>query len=143
MLEASRQAELPFIFKGGTSLLLLPETPRRLSTDIDINQPGRNGAYLCFLSAQTSRSLRKKYLTVWRLFVNRGSRHRSTHMIFWWRISVGQAVILWPREQSNSARCFRFSWVRYFLGVFWIGRMADVCCRRIDETGFRIMQYAL
>lgn len=66
LLEASRKAELPFIFKGGTSLLLLPETPRRLSTDIDINQPGRNGAYLWFLSAQTSRSLRKKYLTVWR-----------------------------------------------------------------------------
>ncbi|MBF0998144.1 MAG: nucleotidyl transferase AbiEii/AbiGii toxin family protein [Lachnospiraceae bacterium] len=66
LLEAIRQAELPFIFKGGTSLLLLPETPRRLSTDIDINQPGRNGAYLWFLSAQTSRSLRKKYLTVWR-----------------------------------------------------------------------------
>ena len=60
LLEAIRQAELPFIFKGGTSLLLLPETPRRLSTDIDINQPGRNGAYLWFLSAQTSRSLRKK-----------------------------------------------------------------------------------
>ena len=46
LLEAIRQAELPFIFKGGTSLLLLPETPRRLSTDIDINQPGRNGASL-------------------------------------------------------------------------------------------------
>ena len=52
LLEAIRQAELPFIFKGGTSLLLLPETPRRLSTDIDINQPGRNGAYLWFLSGK-------------------------------------------------------------------------------------------
>lgn len=36
LLEAIRQVELPFIFKGGTSLLLLLETPRRLSTDIDI-----------------------------------------------------------------------------------------------------------
>ncbi len=36
LLEAIRQVEMPFIFKGGTSLLLLLETPRRLSTDIDI-----------------------------------------------------------------------------------------------------------
>ena len=36
LLEAIRRVELPFIFKGGTSLLLLLEEPRRLSTDIDI-----------------------------------------------------------------------------------------------------------
>jgi len=36
LLEALAQVELPFIFKGGSSLLLLLEKPRRLSTDIDI-----------------------------------------------------------------------------------------------------------
>lgn len=36
LLEALRRVELPFIFKGGTSLLLILDKPRRLSTDIDI-----------------------------------------------------------------------------------------------------------
>ena len=36
LLEALTRAGLPFIFKGGTSLMLLLEEPRRLSTDIDI-----------------------------------------------------------------------------------------------------------
>lgn len=36
LLEAIRIVELPFIFKGGTSLLILLDKPRRLSTDIDI-----------------------------------------------------------------------------------------------------------
>ena len=36
LLEALRKAELPFIFKGGTSLLLILDKPMRLSTDIDI-----------------------------------------------------------------------------------------------------------
>ena len=36
LLEAIKQAGLPFIFKGGTSLMLLMEHPMRLSTDIDI-----------------------------------------------------------------------------------------------------------
>ncbi len=36
LLEALRRVELPFIFKGGTSLLLLLDKPMRLSTDIDI-----------------------------------------------------------------------------------------------------------
>ena len=36
LLEAIRSVDLPFIFKGGTSLLILLEEPRRLSTDIDI-----------------------------------------------------------------------------------------------------------
>ena len=36
LLEAIRRIELPFVFKGGTSLLVLLENPRRLSTDIDI-----------------------------------------------------------------------------------------------------------
>ena len=36
LLEAIRKVELPFCFKGGTSLMLLLEHPRRLSTDIDI-----------------------------------------------------------------------------------------------------------
>lgn len=36
LLEALRKVELPFIFKGGTSLLLILDKPMRLSTDVDI-----------------------------------------------------------------------------------------------------------
>ena len=36
LLEALCRVNMPFIFKGGTSLMLLLEQPRRLSTDIDI-----------------------------------------------------------------------------------------------------------
>lgn len=36
LLEAIRRVEMPFIFKGGTCLMLLLEHPERLSTDIDI-----------------------------------------------------------------------------------------------------------
>lgn len=36
LLEALVTVEMPFIFKGGTSLMLLTEHPMRLSTDIDI-----------------------------------------------------------------------------------------------------------
>lgn len=36
LLEAITRVGLPFIFKGGTCLMLLMEHPRRLSTDIDI-----------------------------------------------------------------------------------------------------------
>lgn len=36
LLEALCRVNMPFIFKGGTSLMLLLEHPRRLSTDIDI-----------------------------------------------------------------------------------------------------------
>ncbi len=41
LLEALARVGLPFIFKGGTSLLLLLDSPMRLSTDIDfIVEPG-------------------------------------------------------------------------------------------------------
>lgn len=36
LLEAISKVKMPFIFKGGTCLMLLLEKPRRLSTDIDI-----------------------------------------------------------------------------------------------------------
>ncbi len=36
LLEAIRKVGMPFIFKGGTSLLVLLNKPKRLSTDIDI-----------------------------------------------------------------------------------------------------------
>ena len=36
LLEAIKKVGLPFCFKGGTSLMLLLEHPKRLSTDIDI-----------------------------------------------------------------------------------------------------------
>lgn len=36
LLEALAQVKMPFIFKGGTCLMLLMDSPRRLSTDIDI-----------------------------------------------------------------------------------------------------------
>ncbi len=41
LLEALAKVGMPFIFKGGTSLMLLMQHPRRLSTDIDIiAEPG-------------------------------------------------------------------------------------------------------
>lgn len=36
LLEAIRMVDMPFVFKGGTSLLVMLDEPRRLSTDIDI-----------------------------------------------------------------------------------------------------------
>lgn len=36
LLEALVRVGLPFVFKGGTSLMLLLDRPRRLSTDIDV-----------------------------------------------------------------------------------------------------------
>ena len=39
LLETLVKIGLPFIFKGGTSLILLSGTPKRLSTDIDIMVP--------------------------------------------------------------------------------------------------------
>ena len=36
LLEALARVGMPFIFKGGTCLMLLMNRPRRLSTDIDI-----------------------------------------------------------------------------------------------------------
>lgn len=36
LLESLVKVEMPFIFKGGTALMLLLERPYRLSTDIDI-----------------------------------------------------------------------------------------------------------
>jgi len=36
LLEDIQSVGLPFIFKGGTSLLVMLKEPRRLSTDIDI-----------------------------------------------------------------------------------------------------------
>ena len=39
LLEALARSELPLIFKGGTSLILLLDEPRRFSTDIDIIVP--------------------------------------------------------------------------------------------------------
>lgn len=35
LLEAITRVGLPFVFKGGTCLMLLMEHPKRLSTDID------------------------------------------------------------------------------------------------------------
>ncbi len=61
LLEAIRSTGLPFIFKGGTSLLLLLNEPQRLSTDIDIIvEPGtdvdnyiqRAGTIFPFLSVE-------------------------------------------------------------------------------------------
>lgn len=41
LLEALKSVGMPFVFKGGTSLMLLLDTPRRFSTDIDvIVEPG-------------------------------------------------------------------------------------------------------
>ena len=52
LLEAAVRSGLPFIFKGGSSLLLLLDKPRRFSTDIDILvAPGTDIEY--FLNAAT------------------------------------------------------------------------------------------
>lgn len=46
LLEALARVEMPFIFKGGTCLMLLTAQPRRLSTDIDvIVEPGTDIVY--------------------------------------------------------------------------------------------------
>ena len=36
LLEALKIVDMPFVFKGGTSLMLLLDKPKRFSTDIDI-----------------------------------------------------------------------------------------------------------
>ena len=36
LVEALRKVDLQFIFKGGSSLMLLFDVPKRLSTDVDI-----------------------------------------------------------------------------------------------------------
>ncbi len=53
LLEALRTVGIPFCFKGGTSLMLLLDTPARLSTDIDILvEPGTDiGHYIEMASA--------------------------------------------------------------------------------------------
>ena len=46
LLESLVRVNMPFIFKGGTCLMLLLKTPRRLSTDIDIIvEPGTDISY--------------------------------------------------------------------------------------------------
>lgn len=46
LLESLVRVNMPFIFKGGTCLMLLLKTPRRLSTDIDIVvKPGTDISY--------------------------------------------------------------------------------------------------
>ena len=35
LLEAIKSVDMPFVFKGGTALMLLLNIPRRFSTDID------------------------------------------------------------------------------------------------------------
>ena len=49
LLVAIKKVELPLCFKGGTSLMLLLDHPRRLSADIDIFvEPGSDvGANIC------------------------------------------------------------------------------------------------
>jgi hypothetical protein len=49
LLSKLAQTKLPFIFKGGTSLILLQRTIRRFSTDIDISMPLRQIEYEPFL----------------------------------------------------------------------------------------------
>ena len=99
LLEAIRSVGLPFIFKGGTSLLLLLDEPRRLSTDIDIIvEPGtdvddyiqRAGKIFPFLSVEEnvrkgSNDIEKRHLD----FISslRGPEKRST--FFWtWFLSA-------------------------------------------------------
>ena len=49
LVEALRKAGLDFLFKGGSSLMLVFEVPKRLSTDVDILVPTDGGMHrLCF-----------------------------------------------------------------------------------------------
>lgn len=48
LVENLKLAELDFIFKGGTSLLLLMNSPRRFSIDIDIVLPDAKNLDVCF-----------------------------------------------------------------------------------------------
>jgi predicted nucleotidyltransferase component of viral defense system len=41
LLEGLAQSGLPFVFKGGTAVMLLQQTPRRFSIDIDILVPDK------------------------------------------------------------------------------------------------------
>ena len=50
LLELLYHSGLPFLFKGGTSLMLLTESARRLSIDIDIIVPEKPGDIHSFLS---------------------------------------------------------------------------------------------
>ena len=56
LLEALARVRMPFIFKGGTCLMMLMDKPRRLSTDIDIIvEPGTD------LDGRTEESRKKQY----------------------------------------------------------------------------------
>ncbi len=75
LLEALARVGMPFVFKGETCLMLLMETPRRLSTDIDIIvEPGTdlddylNKASFIFLFKwwRNRKELERKYYTDWK-----------------------------------------------------------------------------
>ncbi|MBU0507173.1 MAG: nucleotidyl transferase AbiEii/AbiGii toxin family protein [bacterium] len=53
LLEQIKLAKLDFIFRGGTSLLLLFDSPRRLSIDIDVIVPGKPDDFEEMLSQLT------------------------------------------------------------------------------------------
>lgn len=48
LLEAIRSVGMPFIFKGGTSLLVMLKEPRRLSTDAGIVKSRKEGTFVYY-----------------------------------------------------------------------------------------------
>ena len=62
LVEALRKAGLDFLFKGGSSLMLAFEVPKRLSTDVDILVPTDGGMHrLSFPSTRFRSSRKSKY----------------------------------------------------------------------------------
>ena len=61
LLEAIRLVDMPFCFKGGTSLMLIMKKPARLSTDIDILvEPGTDVDKYIEKAAKISHFLTRK-----------------------------------------------------------------------------------
>lgn len=78
LLEAIRRVGLPFCFKGGTSLMLLLEHPRRLSTDIDIIvDPGTDIDSYIRRQARYSRLLMWKSISGWGETISRSAISNS------------------------------------------------------------------
>jgi len=56
LLEGLAQSGLPFIFKGGSSIMLLQKRPKRFSIDIDIIVPGKadfDALFVKFIEAKS------------------------------------------------------------------------------------------
>jgi hypothetical protein len=77
LLEALEKAKLPFIFKGGSCLLLLLKEPQRLSTDIDmIVEPNVN------LDFYLKKWLKFFLSNKWKKIFEKGKQYSETSFSF-------------------------------------------------------------